>query len=262
MPWLDLYAGEPDADEPSLTAIAELALLSDLIRRARRPAPLEAFAEELGDWLRGQAGHPSVRRLVSDGPALALSAPLMLRVALGEDVEDVLPARVLAEACARLDLSGAPMTHWRRLETAALTRRLDIRFSLAGVRERPLLTGPLSAVREVADLYRVTHEVFHVSDFGARTLGVRTGASALRKCRAGLGWALANRHVDLTAEFIAALNCLGGDEVLRARAWIALSETLSGTTGATIADRAEAISQYHPYVATLLAAVTPVIAER
>jgi hypothetical protein len=254
LPWLDLHAGALDADEPSLTAVAELALLLDLIEQSQRSPDLERFAAELRGWLVVQASHAGVRRLMRDGPALALSAPLMLRAALGDDVETALSVEDLAEACARLDLSATPMTYWRRLETVGLTRRLGLAFKPPALCEAAMLTSPLSALRDVEHLYRITHEVFHLTCFGGRELGARPHAAALRKCRAGMAWALANQHMDLIAEFLAAVNCLGGDEILSSEAWAALNKSASRP----ITDRAEAIGAYHPSVAVLLAAVTPI----
>ena len=218
-------------------------MLLGLIERLGKSAgeDLAGFGRGLRSWLEVQAGHASLRRILAEGPALALSAPLTLRARLGAAVEAALPVAELLKACERQKLLLQPMPLWRRLETEGLLTALG-----AATCARPLATVEADrGILSEALLYQLTHEAFHLTDFGRRF-----GAAPPRlreELDAGLDAAIEAAHLDLTAELVAARRCCGVSGDAREHAgWRLLWRAGPGE---------EVLQAYHLQLAIVLAAL-------
>lgn len=226
-------------DEARLTAVAELATLLAVLRTRRIAGEPAQFASELEGWLRSQAKHASLTRIIDDGPPLALTAPLVLRAHLGDAVEPALPAERLLAAAQAQRLLELPMPAWRRWETASLIEALsgaDARPPEGEASPMDWETAGLSA------LYGLTHEVFHLTRFG--TVAAPAGGLA-EDLATGLALAVEAGHQDLAAEMIAARRCIGvRGGAAEVEAWRLLCEAHGS---------ASPIAGYHVRLTTLMA---------
>ena len=228
--------------EHDITPVCELALLLRLAARGGVPDFMAALTGTLPDWVAAQARHPAIHALVGSGPALALTAPLLLHAALGKR-SPFDPAALRRRAFETGVLGTSPL-YWRQLELAELLEVAGIPGGRGNA--TPFLDQPDPGFDERA-AYAFTHEVFHQTRFARRPGPAPWHARALAYLDRSFDAVIGAGHADLTAEYVAASACLGVP--VEARRTAAAKEVLSGLARAWD----QPLRSYHPHLVVLVA---------
>ena len=228
--WLDAHLSHfnpfnrgLDLDETHQTAIAELALLSYLIRR-RQPNStpcVDRFLDVIEFLYRTPQFHENIYHIKQ-----AFPAHLIIRLALADrNIGDVVPDRVIRWMLERGNALSSERNPYRMLELRYLLELGGWSHNLpseASLFRRTTL-GRCAEILSLMDrdVYSITHTIFYLTDFGRKPCVLFRGQrlrGIITLLETLLGMAIHAQHWDLVSELILSCRCLEMED----GAWIRL----------------------------------------
>jgi len=215
----DQRGWKKDLDEARRTALAELALVSLLLRRLPPAAGDYGWLVEPATRLLVRAfRRKQVHGFLFEGPVAAFAGHLLIWLALPPEIaESIVTRSRLERLLDERNVTRVERTPTRLLELRYVLDLADLRHELPGWRalyRRTLAASrPVTASLEPSDIYAITHTVFYITDFGREPGRALSSAERVRLIQ--LTDELRRRttragHWDLVAELILTRCCLAG----------------------------------------------------